>query len=40
MDSLVVENYAYMKNGILGGRQYVMKEPLSNLPRARMHLKM
>lgn len=29
----------YLLSGILGGRQYVMKEPLCTLPRARTHLK-
>lgn len=30
----------YMLNGILGGRQYCLKEPLSSIPKARVHLKM
>ncbi|KAI4500925.1 hypothetical protein M0802_004136 [Mischocyttarus mexicanus] len=30
----------YMKNIILGARQYCMKEDLSTLPRARVHMKM
>lgn len=30
----------YIKNMLLGGRVYCMKEPLSTLPKARMQLKM
>lgn len=30
----------FIKNTILGGRQYVLKEPLSTLPRARIQMKM
>lgn len=30
----------YLLSGILGGRQYVMKEPLCTVPRARTHLKL
>lgn len=29
----------YLINTLLGARQYVMKEPLSTLPKARMQLK-
>jgi fatty acyl-CoA reductase len=35
-----VDQLDYLKNVILGGRQYCLKEPLSTLPRARIHLKM
>lgn len=35
-----VDQNEYLKNVILGGRQYCLKEPLSTLPRARIHLKM
>ncbi|XP_067631168.1 putative fatty acyl-CoA reductase CG5065 isoform X1 [Eurosta solidaginis] len=34
-----VDDYEYLRTCILGGRQYVMKEPLSSLPRARTQLK-
>ncbi|XP_034478608.1 putative fatty acyl-CoA reductase CG5065 isoform X1 [Drosophila innubila] len=34
-----VDDYEYMKVSILGGRQYVMKEPLTSLPKARIHLR-
>ncbi|XP_017484385.1 PREDICTED: putative fatty acyl-CoA reductase CG5065 isoform X1 [Rhagoletis zephyria] len=34
-----VDDYDYLRTCILGGRQYVMKEPLSSLPRARTQLK-
>lgn len=30
----------FLKNCILGGRQYCLKEPLSTLPKARAQLKM
>lgn len=30
----------YLKNCILGGRQYCLKEPLSSLPKARVQIKM
>jgi alcohol-forming fatty acyl-CoA reductase len=30
----------FVKNTLLGGRQYVMKEPLSTLPKARIQMKM
>lgn len=30
----------YMKNCLLGARQYYLKEPLSALPKARVQLKM
>jgi alcohol-forming fatty acyl-CoA reductase len=30
----------FVKNTLLGGRQYVLKEPLSTLPRARIQMKM
>lgn len=31
--------YEYLKNCILGGRQYCLKEPLSSLPKARAQFK-
>jgi len=34
------DKIAYIKNCILGTRQYCMKENLSSLPRARRHQKM
>ncbi|XP_030557712.1 putative fatty acyl-CoA reductase CG5065 isoform X1 [Drosophila novamexicana] len=34
-----VDDYEYMKISILGGRQYVMKEPLTSLPKARIQLR-
>lgn len=39
MDTEKVETLSYMKDTILGGRQYCLKEPLSTLPKARMQLK-
>lgn len=33
-----MDKYEYMKNMILGTRQYCMKESLSSLPKARRHL--
>jgi alcohol-forming fatty acyl-CoA reductase len=30
----------YLQNCLLGGRQYVFKEPLSSIPRARIQMKM
>lgn len=30
----------FIKNCMLGGRQYVLKEPLSTIPRARIQMKM
>jgi fatty acyl-CoA reductase len=36
-DDMVVE---YLKNAMLGGRQYILKEPLSSLPKARIQLKL
>jgi alcohol-forming fatty acyl-CoA reductase len=35
-----VDQLDYLKNVILGGRQYCLKEPLSTLPRARVHQRM
>lgn len=32
--------YEYLKNSLLGARQYCVKDPLSTLPKARMQLKM
>ncbi|XP_055916268.1 uncharacterized protein LOC129949069 [Eupeodes corollae] len=34
-----LDELEYMKYSFLGGRQYVMKEPLSSLPRSRTQLK-
>eukprot|EP00099_Drosophila_melanogaster_P005633 NP_001246512.1 uncharacterized protein Dmel_CG30427, isoform G [Drosophila melanogaster] len=34
-----VDDYEYMKVSILGGRQYVMKEPLTSLPKSRIQLR-
>ncbi|EDW72408.1 uncharacterized protein Dwil_GK20734 [Drosophila willistoni] len=34
-----VDDYEYLKISMLGGRQYVMKEPLTSLPKARIQLK-
>ncbi|XP_062132540.1 putative fatty acyl-CoA reductase CG5065 isoform X1 [Drosophila sulfurigaster albostrigata] len=34
-----VDDYEYMKMSILGGRQYVMKEPLTSLPKSRIQLR-
>ncbi|KAL7040997.1 hypothetical protein ACKWTF_000572 [Chironomus riparius] len=34
-----VDQDEYLKNIIIGGRQYCLKESLDNLPRARLHLK-
>ncbi|CRL03600.1 CLUMA_CG016511, isoform A, partial [Clunio marinus] len=39
MNTEEVEENEYLKNCILGGRQYCLKEPLSTLPKARMQLK-
>ena len=30
----------YLRNCLLGGRQYVMKEPMSSIPKARIQMKM
>jgi alcohol-forming fatty acyl-CoA reductase len=30
----------YLRNCLLGGRQYVLKEPLSTVPRAKLQMKM
>ncbi|XP_055374528.1 uncharacterized protein LOC129607522 [Condylostylus longicornis] len=38
-DAYKVEEESYMRAGILGGRQYILKEPLSSLPKARIQLK-
>uniref|UniRef100_A0A0K8UGQ7 Fatty acyl-CoA reductase n=1 Tax=Bactrocera latifrons TaxID=174628 RepID=A0A0K8UGQ7_BACLA len=35
-----IDDYDYLRGCILGGRQYVMKEPLSSFPRARTQIKM
>lgn len=40
MNTEEVEETEYLKNCILGGRQYCLKEPLSTLPKARMQLKL
>ncbi|XP_032590859.1 putative fatty acyl-CoA reductase CG5065 isoform X1 [Drosophila grimshawi] len=34
-----VDDYEYMKISILGGRQYVLKEPLTSLPKSRIQLR-
>lgn len=39
MDTDSIDDEEYLKVGILGGRQYIMKEPLSTLPKARKQLK-
>lgn len=39
MNTEKVETNEYLKDVILGGRQYCLKEPLSTLPKARMQLK-
>lgn len=40
MNTEEVEVIAYLKNCILGGRQYCLKEPLETLPKARTQLKL
>lgn len=43
MDTRIIpeeEEVEYLKNSMLGGRQYCLKEPLSSIPRARIHFKM
>ena len=40
IDFLTIDEMEYIKNVILGARQYCMKEKLSSLPRARMHQRM
>lgn len=37
IDFLNIDEIEYIKNVILGARQYCMKENLSTLPRARIH---
>lgn len=39
MNTEEVDAIEYLKNCILGGRQYCLKEPLSTLPKARFQLK-
>lgn len=39
VDTEIVESEEYMRDTILGGRQFCLKEPLSTLPKARMQLK-
>lgn len=34
------DDYEYLKNSMLGARQYCVKDPLSTLPKARIQLKM
>jgi fatty acyl-CoA reductase len=34
------DEWEYLKNSLLGARQYCVKDPLSTLPRARVILKM
>jgi alcohol-forming fatty acyl-CoA reductase len=38
--TLNIDNEEYIKQCILGGRQYCLKEPLTTLPKARFQLKM
>lgn len=40
MNTEEVEENEYLKNCILGGRQFCLKEPLSTIPKARMQLKL
>lgn len=40
MNTEEVEAIEYLKDVILGGRQYCLKEPLSTLPKARIQLKL
>lgn len=40
MDFKVVEDLPYLRHCILGARQYLLKEPLENLPKARRTIKM
>lgn len=40
MNTEEVEEKEYLKNCILGGRQYCLKEPLTSLPKARIQLKL
>ncbi|KAK6627380.1 hypothetical protein RUM44_009857 [Polyplax serrata] len=39
MDFKVVEDLPYLRHCILGARQYLLKEPLENLPKARRTIK-
>ncbi|CAD7076620.1 unnamed protein product [Hermetia illucens] len=39
MDMDAADDKEYLKRAILGGRLYIMKEPLSTLPRARLQLR-
>lgn len=39
VDNVRADVPVYFKNCILGARQYVMKEPLSTLPKARVQQK-
>lgn len=34
------DEYEYLKNSVLGARQYCVRDPLSTLPKARIQLKM
>lgn len=34
------DEFEYLKNSLLGARQYCVKDPLSTLPKARLQLKM
>lgn len=41
LDTVAVDDdVEYLKNSMLGGRQYILKEPLSTLPKARIQMKM
>lgn len=41
LDTIAVDDdLEYLKNAMLGGRQYILKEPLSSLPKARIQIKL
>jgi fatty acyl-CoA reductase len=41
LDTIAVDDdMEYLKNAMLGGRQYILKEPLSSLPKARIQIKL
>lgn len=40
MDFRAVEDMPYLRSCILGAREYVLKEPPENLPRARKMIKL
>lgn len=39
LENCAVDFDEYLFNGIMGGRQYCLKEPLSSIPKARVQLK-